>query len=1017
MILSDLSIRRPVLATVMNLMLVVLGIGALVNLPVREYPAIDPPIVSVSTVYKGAANTVIEAQVTQIIENAVAGLEGIKTITSSSQDERSNVTVEFIAGRNIDSAAADVRDRVSRVIGRLPDGVDTPVVAKADSNASAIMWVGVSSTSMDALELTDFLRRNVVDRLATVDGVASITVGGERRYALRISVDPNALQARGLTPMDVERVILSNTTDRPSGRLELQQRELTIKTDVRLGSPREYEKLVIAKQGSQLITLGEVAKVEVAAEDERYALYASGTPAIALGVVRQSTANTLAVAEGVRKIMGEIEPTLPAGTNVRVLYDESRFIDASIKGVTAALLEGIILVVLVMWWFLRSRRATYIAAIAIPVSLISAFIMFSAFGFSINALTLLAIVLAVGIVVDDAIVVIENVFRKLEAGMTPRLAAIEGSREIGLAVMATTLSLMAVFLPLSFMEGRTGQLFREFGVVLASAIGFSGFLALTLTPMLCSIWLKSKDAMAAHGDHHKPKSRFMNWYEGALHAALKRPPIAVLVIIAMVGAAVALFSLLPKEFAPIEDRATIIVRLTGPEGSSIAYTRRQMEQVEQVVKPYENNGPVDNMLSILAPGQQRPAPANSGLVLIRLKPWDQRSMKQQDLTRKISGPIAAIPGVRAFPINPPSLGQSGFSQPVQYVLMGPEYDTLKQWRDVMIEKAVASGQFANMESDFRESQPDLKIQINRNLVADLGLNATDITNTLELLYGERQVGTFLFSGQEYLVLMQSQDKNSAVPARLNSLMVRNASNTLIPMGTFISMQESAGPQTLSRVNRMRAITLQGTPAPGVSLGDALTTLDEIKTQNLPATAQTSLQGQSREFRESSNAAWLTFVFAILVVYLVLAAQFESWIDPFIILTSVPLALTGGFLALWLTGSTLNIYSQIGLILLIGLLAKNGILIVEFANQRIAEGVRIFDAAFEAANTRFRPIVMTSIATILGAIPLILSSGAGAESRTSIGVVVVGGMLVSTALSLFLVPALIVLMKQARPHKN
>ncbi len=1011
MILSDLSIRRPVLATVMNLLLVVLGLGAVMKLPVREYPAIDPPIVSITTVYKGAANTVIEAQITQIVENAVAGLEGIKEITSSSQDERSNVTVEFNAGRNIDSAAADVRDRVSRVIGRLPDGVETPIVAKADANSSAMLWVGISSTAMDPLELTDYLRRNVVDRLSTVDGVASITVGGERRYALRITLDPAALQARNLTPLDIERVIKANTTDRPSGRLTLSQRELTIKTDVRLAKPEDYTKLVVAKQGGQLVTLGEVAKVVVGAEDERYALYSSGTPAIALGVVRQSTANTLSVAEGVRKILAEVEPTLPAGTDMKILYDESRFVDASIKGVTAALFEGIILVVIVMWLFLRSIRATLIAAIAIPVSLIASFMAFSTFNFSINVLTLLAIVLAVGIVVDDAIVVIENVFRKLEAGLAPKLAAIEGSREIGFAVIATTLSLVAVFLPLSMMPGRTGQLFREFGVVLAVAIAFSGFLALTLTPMLCSKLLRASDAKAVHHEAGKPQPKWIAWYEAALKTILSTPRIAIIVGLGIAIAAGALFALLKKEFAPIEDRATIITRVNAPEGASAAYTRRQMEQVEAIVQPYIKSGVVDNMLSILAPGLQRPAPVNSGLVLVRLKPWGERTMKQQELHAKIAPAISAIPGARAFPVNPPSLGQSFTAQPVQFVLLGPEYETLKQWRDVMLEKALASGKFANIESDFRESQPDLKVQINRALVADLNLTPLDITNTLELLYGERQVGTFLFNGQEYVVLTQANDKDNALPSRLNSLMIRNTTGTLIPMGTFMNLQESAGPQTLNRVTRLRAITLQGTPAVGVSLGEAITTLEALHKQNLPTTAQSTLQGQSREFRESSNAVWLTFAFALLIVYLVLAAQFESWLDPFIILTSVPLALAGGFLALWLTGNTLNIYSQIGLVLLIGLLAKNGILIVEFANQRMEQGARVADAAFEAACTRLRPIVMTSIATILGAVPLILSSGAGAESRASIGVVVVGGMLLSTALSLFLVPALLVSWKR------
>jgi multidrug efflux pump len=1015
--LSDVSIERPVFASVLSLLLIVGGFAALFGLPVREYPAIDPPIVSVTTVYRGASNEVIENRITEIVEGAIAGIEGVKQITSQSQNDRSNVTIEFTVARDPDAAAADVRDRVSRILSRLPEGSQAPIVARVDANAFAMMWIGVTASNLSALEMTDFLRRNVIDRLSTVPGVANVNLSGERRYAMRIYLDRAALAARGITAQDVEAAIRRQNVDLPGGRLTSVERELTVKTDSRLSNREDFDRLIISNRNGYLVRLGEVARVEVGPQDDRFEFYAVGKTGLGLGIIRQGTANTLSVAEGVLQEIQQIRQGLPAGMQMDVLYNEGLFIRASINGVLTTLIEGVALVMLVILIFLRDWRSTVVAVIAIPFSVIPTFMVLWAFGFSINTLTLLAIVLAIGIVVDDAIVEVENIHRRIEEGEPPLLASFIGAREIAFAVIATTITLMSVFLPISFMEGQTGRLFREFGITLAAAIGFSGLVARSLTPMLCSKMLR-----ANHGFIHRRTEPLFNGMNGTYRVMLKaalNAPLVVLAIGALVSlSAVNFFGNLQKEFAPLEDRSTIIIPVTAPEGSSLSYTRDRMREVERIIQPYIDRGVVASTLTIVAPGFQRPAPVNSGLMIVRLKPWEERSISQIALQRELIGRLAPLPGARVFPVNPPSLGQRGFTQqPIQFVLGGPDYETIKGWRDLLIARVQQSGKIINLDSDFKESQPDLRVRIDRARAADLGVSVEAIGRTLELMFGEREVSQYVDRGVEYPVIVQARSEDRSSPTDLRSVFIRTTTGDLAPLSNFVTLGEVAGPQGLNRLDRLRSITVQGSPAPGVSIGEALAVMEQAAKEVLPPEVKIGYNGQSKEYKQSSSSLYVTFAFALLVVFLVLAAQFESWIAPTTIMFAVPLALTGGFAALLLTGQTLNVYSQIGMILLIGIMTKNGILIVEFTNQLREQGHDLYHSILEASVTRLRPILMTSIATVAGAVPLMLSTGAGSESRRAIGTVIVGGVSLSTVFTLFIVPALYLLIGRFTKPRN
>ena len=1009
MVLSDVSIKRPVFATVMSLLLVVLGLAAFTKLPVRELPQIDPPIISVSTTYRGAAAPVVETQVTEIIEGAIAGIEGIRAISSTSRDERSQVTIEFRLNRNIDAAANDVRDRVARALNRLPDTADTPVVSKQDADARAILWATLISDRHSGLELTEIARTLMVDRLSTVDGVANIIISGERRPAMRIWLDRRAMAARGLTVEDVESAIRRENVELPGGRLESSAREFSVRTDTRLSTPQQFRNVVVAQRGGTQVTLGDIARVEIGPEEERGELRLMRQTGVGLGIQRQSTANTLAVAQGVKAEIERLKPALPEGVNVVYGYDESLFIARSIYEVFHALVVALALVLAVIFLFLRSLRATLIPAVAIPVSIVGSFIALAAFGFSLNVLTLLGMVLAIGIVVDDAIVVLENIHRRIEEGEEPLLAAYRGARQIAFAVIATTLVLVAVFVPISFLEGSTGRLFSEFGFALAASVLVSGFVALSLTPMMCSKLLRGHASDSRLVRLTEPAfvalNRGFRWAVGRALAA----PILVLAGAGVLSAvAVVLFTALPKELAPVEDRGVVVVPITAPEGASFAYTREHVLKVEDVMWPYVERGDAVTVFASIG-GWQRPPVSNTANVFLRLAPWEQRTVKQQQIAAEIFPKVAAIPGVRAFAVNPGSLGSRGFQAPVQLVLQGPDYETLVQWRDAVTDRLRQIPQLVNIDSNYRETKPEMRVQIDRRRAADLGLSIATIGRTIETMLGAREVGTYVERGNEYKVILQADAADRATPYDLQNIFVRTAAGALVPLSNLITVAEFARPQSLNREDRLRAITVTASLVPGVALGDALEWVAAAAAEVLPPDARTTWRGQSREFKEGSTTLYVTFALALVIVFLVLAAQFESFVHPFIILLSTPLAVTGGLLSLHLLGLSLNMFSQIGLILLIGLMAKNGILVVEFANQLRDQGLAVREAVLEASVARLRPILMTTIATILGAWPLATATGAGAESREALGVVVIGGMGLATLVTLFAIPALYLLL--------
>ena len=1010
MVLSDISIKRPVFATVISLMLIVLGVASLFKMPIREYPKIDPPIIQIVTTYRGASAPVVDNQITEILEGAVAGIEGIKNIQSQSRDERSQITLEFRLTRDVDSAANDVRDRVARALARLPEQADTPIVQKVDGDSRPILWIALNSETLSPLDLTDIARRRIVDRLAIVEGVAQVLVLGERRFSMRIWLDRQALAARGLTVQDVEDAIRRENVELPGGRIESTARELTVRTDSRMSTPDQFRQVVVARgTGGAQVLLGEVARVEVGAEDTRGGYRINGRPSIGLGILRQSTANTLAVADGVKAEMERIKPTLPPGVDAIIGYDESLFIAQSIYEVEHALMIALALVVGVIFLFLRSVRATIIPAVAIPVSIVASFLPMAVFGLSVNVLTLLGLVLAIGLVVDDAIVVLENIHRRIELGEDPLLASLLGSREIAFAVIATTLVLVSVFLPLSFMGGNTGRLFTEFGIALAASVLFSGLIALTLTPMMCSKLLRAHEGESLLVRMTEPFFVAMNdGLRWTLDKALRAPVLVMGVSAAMSLFAVVLFNALPKEFAPTEDRGVVIIPTTGPEGASFPYTTEHVIRLESLLQKYIDNGEAYAVFATVG-GFQRPAVGNIANVFVRLAPWNERERKQQAIAAEIFPLVAGIPGIRGFALNPPSLGQRGFQPPLQFVIGGPDYDTLIAWRDVFLEKARTNPRLLNLDHNFKETKPEVRVDIDRRKAADLGISIAAVGRTIETLMGSREVTTYVVGGQEYKVLLQAPDSARLSPYDLQNVFVRTGSGGLVPLSNVVTLSERARAQTLSRQDRVRAITITASLAPGYSLGEALDFLDRTAKEVLPQEARISYLGQSLEFRESSGALYVTFALALLVVFLVLAAQFESFIHPFVILLSTPLAVTGGLLALWVTGQTLNVFSQIGMVLLIGLMAKNGILVVEFANQLRDRGMSIRDAVLEASVVRLRPILMTSIATVLGAVPLAMATGAGAESRQALGVVIVGGITLSTIVTLYAVPALYLLL--------
>ncbi|NKE73715.1 efflux RND transporter permease subunit [Candidatus Manganitrophus noduliformans] len=1001
MYLPEISIRRPVLATVMSLVLTLLGVISYTRLSVREYPKIDPPVVSVRTVYPGASAEIIESQITRPIESALAGIEGIKTMKSISREEVSQITIEFVLNRDPDAAANDVRDRVARGRATIPEEALESIVQKIEADAQAVMWIAFSSDRHTPLEITDYADRFVKDRLQTLDGVATVIIGGERRYAMRIWLDRDRLAAFQLTPRDVEMALRAQNVDVPSGRIESRFREFTVLTETDLKTPDEFNRLILREVNGYPVRLSDVGYAEVGAEDDRNAVRVNGNPAVGLGIVKQSTANTLEVAEGIKAELPNISAGLPEGMRLQVAFDSSVFIDKSINAVYRTIAEAMVLVVLVIFFFLRSFRATLIPSIAIPVSLIGAFLFMYIMGFSVNILTLLALVLAIGLVVDDAIVMMENIYRRIEGGMPRRQAALEGSREIAFAVVVMTITLSAVFVPLAFITGTTGRLFIEFALTVAGAVLVSGFVALTLTPMLSGRILKHQ---AQQGRFYTVTERWFeamnNGYRRLLAGSLRARGLVVLLGLIFAGASVLLFMSLKSELAPLEDRGTIIGVMIAPEGSTMAYTDKYARQVEEF---YSNVPEIKTYFMVIAPGLERPNPVNSALSFVSLKPWEERTRKQQEIAAALGPKMFGLPGVLSFPVNPPSLGQNFRNPPVQFVIQANSYEELQTLTDRLMEKMRANPGLANIDSDLKLNKPQLNVTINRDKAADVGVGVDEIGRTLQTLLGGLQVTRYKEQGEQYDVIIKLADKDRTNPADLTSIFVRGKDQQLVQLSNLVQVKETVAPKELNHFNRLRSATISANLASTYSLGEAIEFLEKSAAEILPATAKADLDGQSREFREAGASLYFAFVLALVFIYLVLAAQFESFIDPFVIMLSVPLAVTGALLSLWLTGGTLNVYSQIGMVMLIGLVTKNGILIVEFANQIQEQGKELQEAVIEASVLRLRPILMTAITAVLAAVPLALAKGAGAESRQQIGWVVVGGMSLGTLLTLFIIP--------------
>ena len=1002
--LSTMSIKRPVFASVMSFTILLFGVVAFLRLPVREYPDIDPPIISVTTLYRGASPAVVETEITNVLEEQFATLEGVKTMTSSSREQGSVITIEFELNRNVDEAANDVRDRVSRVRSTLPREIDDPVISKVDVNAQPIVWLALSSDRHSGLELTDVADRILKERLQRLPGVGSVIIAGERRYAMRVWLDPLRMASHDLTAQDVEAAIRRENTEIPGGRVEGAEREFSVRTRGELTTPEEFGAIIVAQSKNDIVRLRDVAEVSLGAADERTAVRYNGQTAVGLGVVKQSKASTVDVAADVSKALGDLSGLLPAGMKLDIAFDSSTFINSSIDEVKETLIIAMCLVILVVLAFLKSLRATAIPTLAIPISIIGALAAAYFAGFTLNILTLLALVLAIGLVVDDAIVVLENVYRHMEMGKSRVQAALDGSKEIGFAVLATTITLVAVFVPLAFLTGSVGRLFNEFGISLAVAILLSGFVALTLTPMLCSRMLKP-----LHGTSSSWATRsfdaFFEWlnriYDRTLRFAMRWKWLTIGGAAAAVVLSVVLFRLLPSELVPIEDRGVAFGIVIAPEGATLDYTDKYMREVESRLLPLPERR---SLFSATGLGFGGPGRVTNGFVFLGLAPRSERRRSQQEIVQALFPRLISIPGVLAFVINPPSLGGSFSSSPVEYVLQGETYEELNQAVGTIMGEASKLGYMINLDTDLRLNKPQLDLTIDRERAAGLGVSVTDIGLTLETFLGGRIVTNFKRGTKQYDCILQMKPSSRSAPDDIREIYLRGKGG-LVQLANVVRVEETLAPKELNHYNRVRSATITANLVPGVSLGQALDDLDRISAEKLPSGMKRDYAGQSLEFKSSTSSLYFMFLLAIIFIYLVLAAQFESFIHPLTILLSVPLAVFGALLALLIFGQSLNIYSQIGLIMLIGLVTKNAILIVEFSNQLRGQGKSATDAVIEAATIRLRPILMTSLATIFGVLPIAIGLGAGAESRRPLGLAVVGGMLFSTFLTLVLVPVL------------
>ncbi len=1011
MLLSDLSVKRPVFASVISLLLIAFGVVAFTRLSLREYPDIDPPVVTVEVTYPGAPANVVETRVTEIVEERIAGIEGIEFVESSSEDGESNVTIEFSINRDIDAAANDVRDRIAGIADNLPEEADPPEVQKVDSNDDVIIWQNLVSDRMTVAQLTDYAERFLVDQYSTLDGVARVRVGGGLSYAMRIWLDRTELAARNLSVSDVEQALRANNLELPAGVLESDERLFRARVDRKFKQPEDFKQLVLAEGqddngNGYLVRLGDVARVELGVVEDRTFFRGNQVPMVGIGTIRQSTANTIDVANAVKALTARLNKNLPEGMSIEQSFNAAVFIESSIAEVYKTLLIAIGCVIFVIYLFLGSLRAMLIPAVTVPISLIATFIVINALGFSINLLTLLALVLAIGLVVDDAIVMLENIVRRMqEKGETPLMASFKGARQVAFAVIATTLVLIAVFVPITFLEGDIGRLFTEFALTIAAAVAFSSLVALTLSPMLASKFLQP------HSNTQPQLVRtvdgFFRWlrsgYVWCLAKAIQRWYIVVLVFGLLFSGTALLYPRVAQEFSPREDRGAFFVIVNGPEGASFNYMNEYMTEIERRMMPYVEQGEINRLLVRTPRGFGNIETFSNGIVIVVLNDWAKRRPGGV-IMNEVRAKLAELPGVRAFPIMRQGLG-GGTRKPVQFLLGGSTYEELAEWRDILLQKIADNNPgFEGLDSDYKETRPQIDFQVDYDRAADLGVNISEIGRTLETMMGGRNITTFLVGGEEYDVIVEGEREEQRSFSDIENIYVPSSrTGRLVPLSSLVTIKEYGAADTLSRFNRVRSITLEANLAEGYRLGDALQHLERLVREHLPPEAVIDYKGQSRDFINAGSSILFVFLLGLLVVFLVLAAQFESWIHPLVIMLTVPLALGGGLLGLYLTGNSLNIYSKIGLIMLVGLAAKNGILIVEFANQLRDDGVAFGKAILQASETRFRPIVMTGLTTIAGAVPLVLASGAGAETRIVIGTVVLAGVFTATLFTLFIVP--------------
>ncbi|MCI5065945.1 efflux RND transporter permease subunit [bacterium] len=1007
MILSDLSVKRPVFASVLTCILVLFGYVSFERLSLREYPDIDPPVVSVEVSYPGASADIVESKITELVEERIAGIEGIKFIESGSEDGESNVSIEFEISRDIDGAANDVRDRVSTILDDLPDEADPPEIQKVDSNDDVIVWLNLQSDRMSVPELTDYAERYLVDRFSVLDGVARIRVGGGQDYAMRVWLDRNALAARNLSVADVEAALRAENVELPAGSIESKQRQFTVRLDRSFRTPEDFRSLVLSRGANgYLVRLGDVARVEKGTVEDRTLFRGNGEPMVGIGTIKQSTANTITVARGVKEERNRVNPTLPDGTDLKQSYDTSIFVEEAISEVYWTLGIAVLLVVLVIYCFLGDVRAMFVPAVTVPVSLISTFIILYILNFSINLLTLLGLVLAIGLVVDDAIVVLENISRRIrDYGETRLVAAYNGAREVGFAVVATTFVLVAVFVPLAFLQGDIGRLFSEFALTMAAAVFFSSFVALTLCPMLASKLLSKKnDSQAKSSKLQEQFERLQSSYERLLQRVLKVPSLSILAVAVIGIISYGLFSFLPSEYAPKEDRGAFFLLVNGPEGASYEYMKGYMDEIEDRMKPYIESGEMSRLLVRAPRSFGNIASFNSGIVICLLSEWSERR-DAFTIMDEVREKLSDLSGVQAFPVMRQGFG-GRIQKPVQFVIGGGTYEQLVEWRDLLLEEINRENPgLVGIDYDYKETKPQVRVQIDYDRAAELGVKVGTIGRTLETMLGSKRVTTYIEEGEEYDVIIEGERSEQSTPLDLQNLYVRSErTEQLIPLGNLVELSEFADSPKLNRYNRIRAITLEANLSDSLSLGEALRYLEDLVKEKLPETAIVDYKGQSRDFKYSGSSIGFVFILGLVVTFLVLAAQFESYIHPFIIMLTVPTAAFGALSLLFVSGGTLNIYSQIGLVMLVGLAAKNGILIVEFANQLRDRGVEFDSAIMQAATARLRPILMTGITTAAGSLPLIIASGAGAETRQTIGIVILGGVTFATFFTVFLVPA-------------